>query len=104
MTFLSIFLSIFACFLWIAVYSVRVFIRLSRRRLELISTLRFLQLFSTFFFDWELIILYPTMNFWATVVVVIVLAIGPHFLYRGVMGFFFPQVFFPLHFPLEISS
>ncbi|KAL7412424.1 hypothetical protein BDY24DRAFT_392878 [Mrakia frigida] len=68
MTFLSIFLSIFACFLWIAVYS----------------------LFPTFFFDWELIILYSTMNFWATVVVVIVLAIGPHFLYRGVMGFFFP--------------
>jgi len=90
MTFLSIFLSIFACFLWIAVYSVSVLLLLSRPKLQLISSLIVLQLFSTFFFDWELIILYPTMNFWGTVVVVIVLAIGPHFLYRGVMGFFFP--------------
>lgn len=101
MTFLSIFLSIFACFLWIAVYSVRSSLsrssarrlhlpsRSSRRKAQLIALVSS-QLFPTFFFDWELIILYSTMNFWATVVVVIVLAIGPHFLYRGVMGFFFP--------------
>ena len=48
------------------------------------------QIFPTFFYDGEVAILYPTMNFWATLVLVIILAIGPHFLYRGVMGFFFP--------------
>lgn len=30
------------------------------------------------------------VNFWATVIAVVVLAIGPHFLYMGIQGFFFP--------------
>lgn len=49
-------------------------------------------MFSTFFFDYEVAVLFPSFNFWATIIVVIVLSIGPHYLFRGLMGFFFPYV------------
>ena len=52
----------------------------------------FSQMFSTFFYDYEVVILFPSVNFWATVIIVIVLSIGPHYLFRSLKGFFFPSV------------
>jgi hypothetical protein len=49
-------------------------------------------MFSTFFYDYEVVILFPSVNFWATVIIVIVLSIGPHYLFRSLKGFFFPSV------------
>lgn len=52
-------------------------------------------MFSTFFYDYEVLVLFPSVNFWATIIVVVVLSIGPHYLFRGLMGFFFPCVVAP---------
>lgn len=43
-----------------------------------LTRLSSVKLFATFFFDYEFLILYTTINFWATIVIVNVLAIGPH--------------------------
>lgn len=47
-------------------------------------------MFSTFFYDYEVVILFPSVNFWATVIIVLVLSIGPHYLFRSMKGFFWP--------------
>ncbi|BGP51086.1 phospholipid transporting ATPase [Rhodotorula kratochvilovae] len=46
--------------------------------------------FQTFFFDNELIYLYGTLNFWTSIVLVQVIAIGPRYLWKYIQSAYYP--------------
>ncbi|GAA6046641.1 hypothetical protein JCM3770_003092 [Rhodotorula araucariae] len=46
--------------------------------------------FKTFFFDNELVYLYSTLNFWMSIILVQVIAIGPRYLWKYVQSAYFP--------------